>query len=72
MRYQIVGQMCRQSPEAGDVPRVVVRGDGADEALRGVDVIHPDHGVSAARHCGEHFQLLANFNSKKSLEICSF
>ena len=50
MRYQIVGQMYRQSPEAGDVPRVVVRGDGADEALRGVDVIHPDHGVSAARH----------------------
>ena len=38
-----MGQMYRQSPEAGDVPRVVVRGDGADEALGGVDVVQADH-----------------------------
>ena len=50
MRYQIVGQMCRQSPEAGDVPRVVVGGDGADEALGGVDVVHPDDWSGGAGH----------------------
>ena len=36
-------------PEAGDFPGVVVGGDGADEALGGVDVVHPDDWSGGAR-----------------------
>ena len=41
-------------PETGDVPGVVVRGDGAHEALGGVDVVHPDDGRGGSRHYGDH------------------
>ena len=39
-------------PETGDVPRVVVRGDGAHEALGRVDVVHPDDGRGGPGHYG--------------------
>ena len=41
-------------PETGDVPRVVVRGDGAHEALGRVDVVHPDNGRGGPGHYGGH------------------
>ena len=37
-------------PETGDVPGVVVGGDGAHEALSGVDVVHPDDWRGGSRH----------------------
>ena len=40
-------------PETGDVPGVVVGGHGAHEALRCVDVVHPDDGRRGPGHYRE-------------------
>ena len=45
---------CVAPPETGDIPGVVVGGDGAHEALSGVDVVHPDDWRGGSRHYGDH------------------